>query len=123
MSEVFGQGFWYVASPYSHPDKAVMQKRFEDVVAYVADRMLAGDVMYSPIAHNHVVAERHTLPTDWAFWRHIDGNMLVAAKGLQVLCLDGWEKSVGVQAEIAIAMSYDLLVEYVNVKGEQLDAA
>ena len=36
----------YIASPYTHPDPAVRQRRFEDVCHYVAERMLQGAVVY-----------------------------------------------------------------------------
>lgn len=110
----FLDGFLYIASPYSAPDKELMIERFRDVCQYSAECLRKGEVVYSPIAHNHVIAEMFTLRTDWPFWRHIDGNMLAASKGLRVLMLPGWEKSVGVQAEIAIALSLELPVEYVK---------
>lgn len=108
----FSAGFVYVANPYSHTDFDVMQERYERTAAYVAKRMRKGEVLYSPIVHHHQMAIDHKLPTDWPFWRNIDGNMLSAAKRLCVLMLPGWEKSVGVQAEIAIALSRGMPVEY-----------
>ena len=45
----------YIASPYTHADPAVRQRRFEDVYHYVAERMLQGAVVYSPIAHSNPI--------------------------------------------------------------------
>ncbi len=112
--ESFAEGFVYVANPYSHLDPDVMQARYERTACYVAKCMLKGEVLYSPIVHHHNMAQDHKLPTDWPFWRHIDGNMLASAKAMRVLCLDGWRKSVGVQAEIAIAISLNIPVEYIE---------
>jgi hypothetical protein len=41
-----------------HTDPAVRRQRFKDVCAYVAQRMLHGAVVYSPIAHSHPIVER-----------------------------------------------------------------
>jgi hypothetical protein len=57
-------------SPYTHPDPAVRHQRFEDGCHYVAQRMLMGAVVYSPIAHSHPICERFNLPVDWNFWQH-----------------------------------------------------
>ena len=110
----FGQGFVYIASPYTHSDPDVRETRYGLVAAYVAAKMVEGEVLYSPIVHHHPMSLEHKLPHDWAFWRNIDGNMLGVARSLRVLKLDGWERSVGVQSEIAIALTLGLTVEYVE---------
>lgn len=110
----FDKGFIYVANPYSHSDPDVMESRYSLTAAYVAAKMRDGEVLYSPIVHHHHMALEHKLPSNWPFWRHIDGNMLAAARGMRVLKLEGWEKSVGVQAEIAIAIALGVPVEYVE---------
>jgi hypothetical protein len=93
----------YIASPYSHPDAAVRQRRFEDACAYTAVRMLQGAVVYSPIAHSHPICQRFKLPVDWTFWQHFDRSMIQRADALEVLMLVGWCRSVGVTAEINFA--------------------
>ena len=60
----------YIASPCTHADPAVCHQRFEDVCHYVAERMLQGAVVYSPIAHSHPICERFKLPVTWEFWAH-----------------------------------------------------
>ena len=108
----FDKGFTYVANPYSSSDPDLMHTRYERTAAFVAKRMRKGEVLYSPIVHHHQMAIDHKLPTDWPFWRNIDGTLLAAAQKLTVLKLTGWEKSVGVQAEIAIALARNIPVEY-----------
>ena len=88
----------YIASPYSHPDPAVRQKRYEDVSAYTAKRMMEGAVVYSPIAFNHPLSVRYEMPTDWVFWKHFDCRMIDKCDAMEVLMLDGWDTSVGVSA-------------------------
>ena len=104
----------YVASPYSHADKEVMIKRYEQVRAYVADCLNKGDIVYSPINDNHPIAFHHDLPTDWQFWKKVDTAFIRGASALRVLKLDGWDKSVGVTAEVEYAKELGLEVEYVE---------
>lgn len=106
-------GFIYVASPYTHPDPAVAQARYERVADYSAKCMLAGEFVFSPIAHHHPIAQRHVMPTDWEFWKRIDTAMLASSVGMRVLMMPGWEKSVGVTAEIEIAKELGIPVEFV----------
>jgi hypothetical protein len=94
----------YLASPYSHPDPAVRQDRFEKVCHAAAALIRRGHVVFSPIAHSHGMA-RLGLPTDWSFWETQDRWFLSVCAELWVLTLDGWQESRGVQAEITIAQS------------------
>jgi len=92
----------YLASPYSHPDQAVEQARFDAVCQAAAALMRRGHLVFSPIAHSHAIA-RFGLPTDWAFWQRYDRAFLAWCDELWVLTLPGWEQSAGVQAEMRIA--------------------
>ena len=48
------------------------------------------------------------------FWARYDRSVLARCDAVAVLTLDGWEDSVGVQAELAIAGELGLLVRYVS---------
>lgn len=93
----------YLAGPYNHPDPHVMELRFEILTEIAAKYINAGTVVYSPITHNHPIAVRHGLPRGWEFWEHFDRTMLSKCNLLGVVKLDGWDKSEGVKAEMAIA--------------------
>ena len=105
----------YLASPYSHQDKQIQERRFQAVCQQAALMMRAGNLVFSPIAHTHPIAA-FGLPGDWAFWQRYDRAMLERCDELAVLQLDGWEKSVGVQAEIAIAKELNLPVRFITPK-------
>ena len=92
----------YLASPYSHPDPAVRQARFVAVCGRAAELMREGLNVFSPIAHSHPLVE-HGAPTDWEAWKRVDMEMIGFCSHLYVLRIDGWQESVGVQAEIAEA--------------------
>lgn len=93
----------YVASPYSHSDENVRESRFEAVRRYVAQKYQEGstDVYFSPILYCHEMAVAYGLPTDAEFWMVFDTVMLEKADKLEVLAIDGWGDSVGVNMEIA----------------------
>jgi len=101
----------YLASPYSHPDPAVRELRFRAACQAAVALLHAGRVVFSPIAHSHPLVE-HGLPTSWNFWQRFDCELLTRCDEVMVLMLDGWEESVGVQAEIRIARELGKLVRY-----------
>lgn len=93
----------YLASPYSSPDAAIMEWRFDAVCRAAGLLMKAGHVVYSPIAHSHPIAMRCNMPTDFEFWRHIDETMIARCDEVVVLLIDGWAGSAGIGSEIEIA--------------------
>lgn len=103
----------YLASPYTHPDKSVKHDRFAAACSATAALMGKGQMVFSPIAHSHPLTA-HGAPSDWLFWKDFDRLILEACGVLGVLMLDGWKESVGVTAEIALAKSLDMPINYLN---------
>lgn len=106
----------YLASPYSHADEAVREQRFRIVCKVAAALMQAGEVVFSPIAHSHPIAEAK--PGPWAvdhdFWLRQDAPYLYACTKLYVLMLDGWERSRGVAHEVDVARSRGIDIVYLD---------
>jgi Domain of unknown function (DUF1937) len=102
----------YLAVPYTHPDLVVREGRFNAVNRHAALLMKQGLHVISPISHSHPIALAGGLPTDWQFWEAYDRAILETCSKLIVLKLDGWEESVGVQAEIRIAKKLGIPIEY-----------
>jgi hypothetical protein len=98
----------YLASPYSHPDKTIVTRRFAAVCKATAEMMRRGHHVFSPIAHSHVIAKIGKLDLGWEFWRDIDFAWIRACGHLCVFTLDGWRDSVGVQAELSFAVSLQI---------------
>ena len=90
----------YIASPYSHPDSRIRWRRYRQVRAHVATLIARGLFPYSPVVHNHHVANHHELPVTFAFWEEFDLHMLSLADSLHVYELDGWQTSSGVAEEM-----------------------
>ena len=104
----------YLCSPYSHSDLAIRQARFDAACRAAAKLIRQGRVIFSPIAHSHVLCQ-YGLPLDWQFWEQLDRRFLDLCDEVVVLMLDGWRESVGVQAEIAIARELGKPVTYLRV--------
>lgn len=104
----------YLAAPYSHPDKRVQQARFEQINEAAARLMADGLLIFSPISHTHPIALAGNLPTDFAYWERYDRAILACCSRMIVLKLQGWEQSLGVKAELAIADELELPVEFME---------
>lgn len=105
-------GFVYLASPYSHPDPRERHRRYLAAVDAAGVLLSKRIWVYSPIAHNHTIAEHYDLPREFEFWRDYDLAMLAKADKLIILRELGWETSIGVQAEKEFAEINNIPVEY-----------
>ena len=106
----------YLASPYSDPDPAVREWRYQQAVRATAYLIRRGLVPFSPIVHSHPIAcLGGDLAGDWTFWRRQDELFMDACGGgLIVLKLPGWEKSMGLQNEIANMRAKHRRIEYLD---------
>jgi len=94
----------YIASPYTHKDKAIEEKRFVEVAKATAHFVKKGAMAFSPIVHGHSLVEFGGLDgMDEHNWLDYDFKFLEMSALLLVLAIDGWEESRGVRAEIAFA--------------------
>ena len=106
-----GCGMIYLASPYSHAQREVRERRFEMACRATAQLIHSGQPAFSPIVHSHPLV-RFGLPTDWEFWQRCDRALMSCCREIVVLQHDGWRESRGVQAEIDLAIDMDLPVRY-----------
>ena len=102
----------YLASPYSHPDPAVRQARFEAACKQAALMMRAGLIVFSPLAHSHSIAIRHDLPGDWEFWKRQCERCIKARDKVVMMMLEGFQLSQGMMEEFAIATEIGIPIEY-----------
>ena len=104
----------YLCSPYTSDDPAVRQRRSEAACRAAAELIRRGHEVFSPIAHSHAICA-FGVPLDWRFWSRHDRRYLEACDEVAVLMLDGWQQSVGVQAEATIARELGKPVTYLRV--------
>ncbi|MCB5201672.1 DUF1937 family protein [Neorhizobium sp. T786] len=96
-------GFWYLASPYSHPEPEVRAARAAAVLHASGKLLEAGIHVYSPIHATHAAAVEHELPKDHVFWLAFNKAFIDPAVGVVVAGIDGWTASEGVRQEITYA--------------------
>ena len=107
----------YMASPYTHEDKNVVEQRFDEVCRVTAPLMTEGYFIFSPIAHTHPLV-KYGVPGYWEYWADYDRKFLKACDVLCVLMMDGWKESVGVHAEIKIAKELEMPIFYLEHESE-----
>lgn len=104
----------YLGIPYSDDDESVMDFRAEISDAICADLMKQGKIIFAPISSAHHIAKKYGLPRDWAFWHKFDEEFVRVCKKMNVITLDGWKESTGLQAEIELAKKYGLEYEEID---------
>lgn len=104
----------YLAVPYSHPDPAVREARFQAANRTAAKLMAAGDFVFSPISHTHPIALAGGLPLGWDYWEQYDRAVLACCYRFIILKLDGWMTSKGVKAESSIAEELGIEIETID---------
>lgn len=104
----------YLGTPYSHPNPRVVDYRYQAVTRVAFHLMELGYVVFSPITHSHVINQIAGKPGTWEFWKKQDLGVLERCSSLYVYRLPGWEKSVGLQAEIEFAKQAGLGIEYLH---------
>jgi len=114
----------YLAIPYTYKsDDRVTARiyrvsRFHCANAYAAKFMRQGFVVFSPISHSHTIARDNDLPVDWEFWKAQDEAFVQWSDIVVVVCINGWEQSTGVQAEIKMAEELGKKVVYLDPNGD-----
>ena len=105
------KGYHFLAQPYTDKDPKVMEERYEFVLKFLhVYHKPEYRLYFSPIVMCHNVAVRYDLPRDFEYWKLHNRIFMDSAIGMEVLCIDGWDKSVGVRGEL----------EYMITKGKPI---
>jgi len=104
----------YLASPYTTDDSELKENRYIEACKAAARLLSNGVNVICPIAATHGLHVHGNCSMRWNFWKEYDEELLSKCDGLIVLMLDGWDKSVGVQAEIEYAKKLGLTIEYMR---------
>lgn len=92
--------YFYLASPYSSPDPDLVKARHHEAMKAVVWLMKKEMWVHSPIVYCHDLAQLGEFPTDAEFWLEFNRLMLRMSKGMILLKIEGWDKSLGVREEI-----------------------
>jgi hypothetical protein len=105
----------YLSSPYSDQDQTVREYRHIQARRFVARELLDNNrIIFSPIVHYHELAQAEGLPGSFEFWQPVNRHFIENSETLIVLRLPGWQDSIGVHAEVEIAIENGLLIEYAD---------
>lgn len=107
----------YLASPYSHESRYVMQARYLAVCEATAALLRQRQMVYSPIVHCHELARMFDLPEDFEFWKEYNLHMIKRADTFGILKIEGWKESKGVQGELEFARRQELPIYFFNTSG------
>jgi hypothetical protein len=97
---------YYLATPYSDPDPAVKQHRYEQAMEIQHYLLQRGYYIYSPIVALHPLALTYSLPGDAAHWFNFNTDMICCSIGIILALIPGYEQSKGMLQEFAIAKTY-----------------
>lgn len=104
----------YLASPYSHSDETIRQYRYEAALAYTAEQLRSGFIVFSPIVYGHQFDKRFSIGQDFESWAAINYWMLGACDEIHILAIDGWDTSKGVAEEIRYANHHEITIRMVQ---------
>lgn len=107
----------YIASPYSHSDKNIRDKRYNDITKIVAQLIDEGFYVIPPITFNVPLSPYLKNPdTSWKYWKPFDELLISKCDEIWVVTLDGWKDSIGVRAEIKYAILRNIDVALLDPK-------
>lgn len=110
----------YVCAPYSHPDIIVRDYRMAAFSNYMAQQLLKGNVVVSPLMCHYLLPFEPKLKTDWGTWKEYSTTLMERSDEVHVLTLQGWEESTGVQQELQLALLMHLPIWYpLNMQKEK----
>ena len=96
----------YIASPYTHINKRVVEYRERVVSRVISDLTVQYKyAFFGPITQSHRIASfnKKELKGTFEQWSTIDYTWLSVCDELWVVTIPGWKESLGVQSEIVFA--------------------
>ncbi len=105
----------YLACPYSHPCGEIRSLRFKVATVIAGHLMETGLTVFSPITHGHAIGLfSASIPGDWKFWKSHCQSFLAWAHVLKVVNIPEMGESIGVNAEIDLALQFGLTIEILD---------
>lgn len=105
----------YLATPYTHSDKSVVEDRYLKTANKCAELIASGLVVISPIFYGHNLLNYKEMPGDWKFWQNFCETFLVKSDELWVYKIEGWDLSTGLLSEIELAKKLNIPIRYIEL--------
>ena len=120
MGNIKPEPYFYLASPYSHPDEEVRKQRERSISDIGAKLTHLGLNLFCPITQSHRLNEfldkGQQLGHDECM--RVDYALLDKAEALIVAKLSGWDKSVGVKLEMDYAREKGMMIYTIDIVDE-----
>jgi hypothetical protein len=100
----------YLAGPYTGDE----DNNFKLHANIFQQLLKQGRIIFSPIVHCHNLAVEFDLPKDFNYWKNYSMAMLGPAMKLIVICGSRWQDSKETQAEIKMAETLGIEIEYLH---------
>lgn len=106
----------YLSTPYSHQDQFIMKRRYHAINRMAWKLMQQGLTVFSPISHSHSIEATANDRKGHEFWMNQDLPYLTDgwADLLLVFKAKGWRESVGVDAEMEVAGTNGIEMEWIS---------
>lgn len=106
----------YLASPYSHKNSNIQERRFM-LVTYVAAALTkSGYNVYSPILNGHAMSQYVEFPGDYNYWKTRDEQFISFSDEFWMLKLLDWGSSNGLAQESSMAKLLEKPIASVYLK-------
>jgi len=111
----------YLGQPYASPDKKLVETRV--VMGQAACVALANEglAVYAPVAQWHQIATRWELPIHAEFWKRQNLAMVQACHEFYILGIQDWQRSVGLEEEVRLAVKLNKPLTMMNIVQLQHD--
>lgn len=108
----------YLAGPYSHKDRSIMEDRELKHAQCAVALKKQGLSIYAPIPETTALAKLAGLTgTSWEDWREHDLNLLGRCDEIMVMLIPGWKESLGVRGEVKFALKNNIPITFVSEDG------
>lgn len=104
----------FISIPYTDSDPKIIGQRVHITQYICAELSRQGRFVYSPIVHFFNIQNKFDMPGDWEYWKDLCKVAMVRCNMLTIIQLDGWKKSVGVQAEIEIGKDHAMPMQFLD---------
>lgn len=104
MTELNQDKVYYLASPYSHVERRVVDFRYKEqqrLHSALISKYKA--TILAPIEQCHNLTRNFDLPSGYEFWKKRDRKFIDMSDGIVICLMEGWKESVGVSDELAYA--------------------
>lgn len=115
------RGLHYIAGPYTakmedgSEDHARVNERMRITCLCDAELMKLGFKTCSPMYKHLIRHYAKETPGDWQYWGEYSRAMLILCEHVIVLKIEGWQESIGLQAEIDFAKEHNIPISIVEV--------